>query len=67
MKKITNSNELLAEFDKNDINLGMHEMFYFGNSDFAVSLNNLKKTIEYKEKELKKYKEIYERCEKLNV
>ena len=66
MKKITNSNELLAEFDKNDINLGMHEMFYFGKSDFVSSLNNLKKTIEYKEKELKKYKEIYERCEKLN-
>lgn len=66
MEKITNSNELLAEFHKNDINIGMHEMFYFGNSNFTLSLNNLKKEIEYKEKELKKYKEIYERCEKLN-
>ena len=66
MKKITNSNELLAEFHKNGINIGMHEMFYFGKSNFASSLNNLKKTIKYKEKELEKYKEIYERCEKIN-
>lgn len=66
MKKITNSRELIAEFYENGIDVSINEMFYFGNSDFTISLNNLKKVIEHMEKELKKYKKIYKRCEKNN-